>query len=700
VAALLVVAAAQPLITDDAWWHLALGEAFAREGPWLAADPLLFTAPGPPAPTSWLADVGLYTVHGLAGFRGLRVTAALAVALILALSWRLLRRCSGSPSLASLATACFACLAAYRLVQLRPQLISVLFALFLYALVIAEREDGSPPSRWLVALAVALLGLWANLHAAFLVGPILLSAALAGLVAAHPLRSADERRRDLSRGRRLAATLGLGLLATLLNPSLFEPHLAWFVSGADTPSLLRVADEWLPLDPLRLPHGGLPPSALAWALYWALLLLTPISLAAAVRQPASRASDARQPIDPALMGVAAFALAAPLIAVRFLWLSIFPLLLLACAARRRPARTPAVERSLALAATAFALGLLPAFVQLGDWRFVSSAISTSPARYAMPYRPSKYFARTAWFLDDAALEGRVFNDYFQGGFLGYWLAPEIRAFANGTLNMSSEAIDANLPLRERRGVREGETFEQALDRLGVDLFIGIRLPEPGPPGRPWFYTTAHLESSPGWRLLYRNLYSAVYLRDDARNAANLRRVSAYYRRQGVPFDPQRGFDAAEVVRAAPMWAISKGLVPRDFHALASRTRALDSGERNAALRRIASVYAALGLYDESIRADRRLLRGEPTALDAQRRIVWSLLRLDRLEEARTVAEDLLRRPALDSLSRRVGETALLAASLRPDELSRRVARLPVFSSAEARAVLAGVVEPEPRERRR
>src|SRR2546426_7934632 len=117
---MLLVSVGQPIITDDLWWHLGLGRAFAAHGPWLAEDPLLFAPAGPPSPASWLADVALAGLAHAAGFYALRVLLVASAAGILALAWSLLRRASGSRAFASLATTAFAALAAYRLAQLRP----------------------------------------------------------------------------------------------------------------------------------------------------------------------------------------------------------------------------------------------------------------------------------------------------------------------------------------------------------------------------------------------------------------------------------------------------------------------------------------------------------------------------------------------------------------------------------------------------
>ena len=40
---------AGPIRSDDVWWHIALGDSYRAEGPWLDSDPLLYTAvDGPP----------------------------------------------------------------------------------------------------------------------------------------------------------------------------------------------------------------------------------------------------------------------------------------------------------------------------------------------------------------------------------------------------------------------------------------------------------------------------------------------------------------------------------------------------------------------------------------------------------------------------------------------------------------------------
>ncbi|MFT5695478.1 MAG: hypothetical protein ACI9QQ_001456, partial [Myxococcota bacterium] len=127
--ALTLIAVGQPIFTEDTWWHLSMGRAYASVGPWLSADPNLFTAIGPPAPAAWLASLSLHGIQSLFGFYGLRVAHVAVVASIVLLAWSTLYRTSRSASYASIATAAFTALAAYRLFQLRPELVSVLATL-------------------------------------------------------------------------------------------------------------------------------------------------------------------------------------------------------------------------------------------------------------------------------------------------------------------------------------------------------------------------------------------------------------------------------------------------------------------------------------------------------------------------------------------------------------------------------------------
>jgi hypothetical protein len=286
----------------------------------------------------------------------------------------------------------------------------------------------------------------------------------------------------------------------------------------------------------------------------------------------------------------------------------------------------------------------------------------------------------------------MYCEYFMGGFVGYWLAPGVRSLANGTLNVSTEALDALNAIAGHTGLRPGEEFTALLDRLGIDLFFGLRLPEPAIAPATWSPTTAHLENTPGWIPIFRTPGSALYLRNDERNRANVDRLAEYYAAQGVPFDRERGFDVSDVVREAPQWAVSHGVVPHGFVSMAHDTLA---GRANTAVRdRVAAISAVLGRYDRAIAIDRALLHAEPQRVSARRRIVWSLLRTGRYEEAATAARELEERAGGDPLSAWIADTAREVRALDPERARAAIATLPFLTRAESDAVQFGLEPPE------
>lgn len=206
-----------PLLDNDLWWHLAHGRAYLEAGPWLDTDPCLGTAERGPIPHQWGFAVAARIVELLAGLQGLRVVHALAALGITGLAFRELRRDVGPGAPALCATAVFLVLSWYRLVQLRPELMTLAGVLLLHRLLFVP----ALPSRRQILLATGVVVLWANVHAAFLVGPLLTAAALAGVAARYAaarVAGVGDASAEARRAGHLAAALGLSLVAALLNP--------------------------------------------------------------------------------------------------------------------------------------------------------------------------------------------------------------------------------------------------------------------------------------------------------------------------------------------------------------------------------------------------------------------------------------------------------------------------------------------------
>lgn len=678
---LLLFAVAAPLSTADTWLHLKLGEAYARQGPWLDADPILYLAEGPPATTAWLSQLALHAIQAASGFQGLRVAHLICAAGILALAGSTLWRAGCSSAAASLGLGIFVALAGLRLEQLRPHLFTIAASFLVVRLLIEPRAG---PSSRRIALATLLMGLWANAHAGFVLGPILLVAATGGVLLGALIGPGSRRPAGLRRARTLALAVVLASAATFANPDGAAPHLAYRSAGVDSPGLDIVIDEWQPFPFFGPLWPGLPPSPTDFVLGWLLILAAPLLGIVGLGRIA-RGDDRA---DPALIGVACAAAVAMALAMRFQWLGLWTLVLAVQLLRAQLPR-PRVR----LTAATLTLGLGVGWLHAGDWPQLAQDLPRTVQGYARPYRTAHYFGHATWFLQDAAIQGHLFTRYSAGNFQGYWLAPGLRPFLAGALNVPAEVAESYLALTERRG-RSPLDFEATLDRYEIDVFMGVGVPIVPHDARARPYTARHLEDSAGWTLIYRNLRSSLWLRRNARNAANLDRVTEYYRGQGVPFDPQTGLEVARVIRDAPGWATSQGLIPTDFARLRSRANA----GAQAASNRLAMVYAAIGLCDRAIDLDRRVLE-QRNPLGARRRLVWCLLQQGRADEARQAAARFEQNAPPGTVARLLADAAREVGRLGSEaDRAELVATLLVFTRDEATPLFSGFRNAEPRGR--
>ncbi len=693
---LVLVVAGRPLETDDFWWHLALGRNYAQLGPWLGSDPLLHTTLSPPAPASWLFDVALHGVWTAAGFQGLR---ALHVGLVLGITvlvaWLAWRESRSDLPLTALATACFLALSWYRLIQLRPELITIFVALALFALLFAPPVA---PTRARVGTAIALIALNANAHAGFLLGPILVAAGTLGIVVRARIedRAGANAACEASRARatRIAAVLAAGLAVALLNPVGIRQHLAPFTAFFE-PRLPLVLDEWSAFDPFSLPSPAMRMGPLAWGI--ANLLAVSVAVAALAAATAWARPSARDRMlrwathdVPVRLALAVAAIAAMLLAIRLHWLGVFPALLWLClASQGGAARTP---RHLALrwGSAVATLLLLCAAPSAGRLRPSALGVPDDMESYlTMPYAARKYHAHAVWFLSDADLSGHLFANYYMGGFLGFWLAPRIQTFVNGTLNFPPvRLLEEYESVARGRSTGSGRSFLDVLRGAEVDLFLGTGLPERRDPRLPARYTTALLDDTEDWVLAFRSVDSAVYVRREDAGGENLDRVAAYYASRGIAFDRRRGFDPALVLRERPEWALAHGIAPEDYPALVTRIGDADPATRFAALEQLGSLQAALGLYADGITTEERITGQWPRAVSAHRRRIFDLLHLERTREALRHAEALARLGIRDPV---VDGYALIAR--RAERGERVPPLLPLFESDEAARLRASVRPP-------
>jgi len=609
---------------------------------------MLFTS-GPirPVQHSWLFGVLVYEAARVVGLRGLRVLHVVTVMGILGLAYAILRRERAGTVFTVTAFMTFVVLSWFRLFQLRPDLVSILCALALYRLLLEKEE---PPTRARIGTAALLLLFWANAHSVFMVGFGLLGAGLGGIGLRARLRG--QLGESASSEWRAARVLGLALLlaltATLLNPRGFEQHLTFFHSSTTT-AVLAVADEWSPFRPFAPPAPPNPAlTTLAWCLTDTLLLLFAATLVLGavrwLRRPSRNLLDA---LDPKRAAVAVASAVALVTALRFLWLGFFVLLFLLHVARSFLAAHPLARRRTELGLAAGALMVAVMFpAQISFSSFVTETAQERQGYFESVYLRQRYAAAGMEFLRDAGLEGNLFNPYYLGGFLGYWLSPHLRTFIDGRTEHYPPEV-----LAEYESIRLGNTEPgqlsplDRLDRRDVDLFYAV--------GRPFglsyanTYTFPLVEGDVRWIPIFRARDHGVFLRRNARNAENLRRVEAYYAREGVAFDPAAGFDVASVLRARPDWLAARDVLPLDYEQLLANRESRDPDLRFDALSRLAELYADLGDWRSQIAADRAALELRPEAFVERERLVISLAEHETAGPALEQARELVQRHPLD-----------------------------------------------------
>lgn len=202
--------AARNIADPDFWWHLRTGQYIVEAKSIPHADPFSFTRLDCPwIAHEWLSEVLIYSVYRVGSWGGLIVVFASFTS---ATFFLLYLRCKGQPYIAGLLVlwAAFACRPTW---GVRPQTLSFLLASVL--LWILERPRRTQRTLlWIVPLTL----LWANLHAGYALGIVLMVLFLMGgwLDSVFGFAPREETRLQT---RFLLLTLLLSLSVVVFNPN-------------------------------------------------------------------------------------------------------------------------------------------------------------------------------------------------------------------------------------------------------------------------------------------------------------------------------------------------------------------------------------------------------------------------------------------------------------------------------------------------
>jgi len=455
----------------DFWWHVATGQWIVEHGRVPGVDLYSYTRLAEPYAYGmwWLMQVVLYLLLRAGDlplvivFYSLTITAAYG---LLLLANR--RAAGGNLRWASLATLAAAVVGLNNW-NVRPQILSILlFALTLYLL---ERYASAPVNKRAIGALWALpplFALWANGHAGFAYGLLLLgTTALAESVA-------WLRRRRAFPGRLWLVT-GLSAAATLLTP--LGPELLGNLIAIGRHPIMGQVQEWMPLT-LRTPTGQVLFGFLA--ILVALLLIS--------RHRPAPAESLR------LLLFGGLALAA----VRnTIWLGMVAAPVLAASLRswelqRGGSGLPRAGRPVVNAAMAALVGLVAAL----SLPWLRPYLPLPPERKA--YLSAETPVEAVAFLRTLSRPGQVFHSDVFGSYM-IWASPEVPVFIDPRIDLYPvEQWNDYIAVCLAR-----YDWEAILARYQVDtLFLESE-------GMPWLVEAA--SASPNWERVYED-DQAVILR--------------------------------------------------------------------------------------------------------------------------------------------------------------------------------------------
>ena len=467
VLALLLMGLAKTWADPDLWGHVRFGGDILRDG-LTVVDPYSFTSDVPWVNHEWLAEIimyGAWATGGSAGLIALKMAIILGTLGLIALTLRLDRLPATTRDVA-VAVALLGLWA--RVFVVRPQLFSIiLFAALLWILRSAER--GRPERLWGLPF---LFAFWVNAHGGWIVGVgALLVWSAIGMTPLGPglLRT------------RLALAAGLALVATLANP--YGTGLWTFLWETVRLNRPNISD-WRPLA-----EAG-PQVILPWA------LSAVLALAALVQ------GRRRIPVAHALIAIG---LGAASVRVNrldvFFTLSVVLLLAPYLAKIRQGKRArnyadtsgtarPNWTRAMQIAALAVAIGL-----GLAGWR---QRESLTCVRLDGPWMPER---EAGAFIAANRLTGRLLTWFDWGQYAIWHFGPGLKVSLDGRRETvySDAFVTRHLQL-----YYEPEKATKLLDDLRADYaWLPLSMP-----------LTATLNRS-GWHRLYTGPISVVFSRADS-----------------------------------------------------------------------------------------------------------------------------------------------------------------------------------------
>ena len=407
----------QPLRTDDTFWHLKIGEILWMNKSFPQQDPLLFTSPGmTPLYHEWLFQILLSGIEKTFGIYSLRFLHLLLGFFITALVWKISAHFLDSRLLKGSSCLIFILFSFQRLIQLRPELFTIIIFLSLILIFLKPLKISS---KCLLVFLLCLTG--CNMHSLFLmVFPFL------GLFVL------------LSRNRNTFLPFVSGLLAACFNPMGIQYFVFYWVGDSRNP-YQDVIDEWGHFNPLGM-TDFLPLSSPVLIAGYIFLMIICLWGVRNYKQE-NIVSIPKSCLFLHLSSLLSLGLMG--FAVRFFWLSFFPILYTLSFMEKNQTMKKPLLKPLFFGTAAFMLLFHFFLPSTRIYCFPWDPPSLLKSYFSWPVDRVKYNADAAQFLKNNKIRGNVFNPYYMGGYLSYILHPDCKMFIDGRFEHYSRQVNGD-----------------------------------------------------------------------------------------------------------------------------------------------------------------------------------------------------------------------------------------------------------------
>jgi hypothetical protein len=469
----------------DTGYHIRAGEIILKDLAVPRLDPFSFIAPSLPwTAHEWLSEVLMALVHNALGLPGI----VLLFALLLSTTyWLLFRwiRSSGRNILVDLMILVLVLLSSSIHWHARPHAFSLLLVVLLYRILILHQEDRG---NYLYVIPPIML-LWVNLHGGFIAGFLFMGIFLSGYFLGFPGSNGEERQASANKVKQLSLVCAVSVLAACVNP--FGVHAFLFPFRlVSEPYLMDRVQEFLSPNfhgfaPYRylllflIGILGLSKTRLTFTELMLVLMFTSMSL-----------YSARY---------------IPLCAIVYATILSKYGDILIRESKTRCSRLleerSGVYGKIDASANGYAIPLAVLVV------FAGLAAGRIPVRF-----PEKTASKAAIdFLLANPIRGNMFNNDEIGDYVIYWLYPRHKVFVDGRSDMYGEPILKEYSMVT--GIEPG--WKDVLDKYNINYIF--------------FYTDSvlvrHLLTDSGWKSIYSDNVSSIFLRNIPENAETIVRYS-------------------------------------------------------------------------------------------------------------------------------------------------------------------------------